>query len=152
MTQPTSSPSGSSSSSRVPATRNDSSLVSDKGTTTIADTVVSKIAGLAASQVSGVHALGSSAGRAFGSLRERIPGQRASVSQGVSVEVDDQTATVQVSVVAEYGVAIADVANAIRANVVRAVEQMTGLHVGSVDIEVTDIHLPGEDDDSDDEK
>ncbi|MEW1957808.1 Asp23/Gls24 family envelope stress response protein, partial [Kineococcus sp. NPDC059986] len=41
-----------------------SGLSSDHGATTIADTVVSKIAGIAARDISGVHALGGGAARA----------------------------------------------------------------------------------------
>ena len=136
----------------VPAVRHDSPLVSANGTTTIADSVVAKIAGIAASDVSGVHALGGGASRAVSSLRERIPGQKASVSQGVSVEVVEQTATVEVSAIVDYGVAIADVAAGIRANIIRSVEQMTGMTVSAVDVSVLDIYLPGDDTESDDQK
>lgn len=138
--------------SRVPERRPDSPLVTPKGTTTIADSVVGKIAGIAASDVSGVHALGGGASRAMGSLLDKIPGTKSSSSQGVSVSVEEQTATVEVTAIVDYGIAIADVASAIRSNIIRSVEQMTGMHVDSVDVSVTDIHLPGEDSDDDDEK
>lgn len=150
MSQTQTSPSSSGAS--LPAVRHDSPLLSANGTTTIADSVVAKIAGIAASEVSGVHALGGGASRAVSSLRERIPGQKASVSQGVSVEVSEQTATVEVSAIVDYGVAIADVAAGVRANVIRAVEQMTGMTVSAVDVNVLDIYLPGDDTESDDQK
>ncbi len=149
MSQTQSSPSASGAS--LPAVRHDSPLLSANGTTTIADSVVSKIAGIAAADVSGVHALGGGAARAVSSLRERIPGQKASVSQGVSVQVTEQTAIVEISAVVDYGVAIADVAAGIRANVIRSVEQMTGMTVSSVDVSVLDIYLPGDESDSDDQ-
>lgn len=125
-------------------------LVTPKGTTEIADGVVTKIAGLAAREISGVHALGNSAGRALSSLRQRIPGQSTDHSQGVSVETADQTARIAVSIVADYGVAIADLAGGIRQNVISAVERMTGMHVETVDIDVTDVYIPSDDDDSSD--
>ena len=87
-------------------------LVSSDGRTTIADTVVSKIAGIAAREVSGVYALGGGASRAVGAIRERIPGSSTNHSQGVSVEVGERQAAVDIQLVAEYGVSIADLAPA----------------------------------------
>jgi uncharacterized alkaline shock family protein YloU len=124
-------------------------LVTEQGRTSIADTVVSKIAGIAAREISGVHDLGGGAARAVGSLRERIPGSRTNLSQGVAVEVGEHQAAVDLDIVAEYGVAIADLAGAIRRNVVDAVERMTGLEVTEVNITVHDVFL--ESDESDEE-
>jgi uncharacterized alkaline shock family protein YloU len=122
-----------------------SALQSSQGTTTIADGVVQKIAGLAAREVSGVYALGGGAARAFGALRDRIPGATQSVGQGVSVEVGEKQAAVDLDVVTEYGAPIAEVARSIRRNVVNTVEGMTGLQVTEVNIAVNDIHLPTDD-------
>ncbi len=119
----------------------ESSLVSAQGKTTIADTVVSKIAGIATREVNGVHNLGGGASRAVGALRERIPGARTNHSQGVSVEVGERQAAVDVDIVAEYGVAISDLAAGIRRNVIAAVERMTGLEVTEVNVTVHDVFL-----------
>jgi len=125
--------------------RKPSALVSSEGTTTIADTVVSKIAGIAAKEVTGVHALGGGGGRAMGAIRERIPGARTNHAQGVSVEVGETEAAVDLDLVAEYGVSIADLATGIRRNVISAVERMTGLRVVEVNVVVNDVHLPQDD-------
>jgi uncharacterized alkaline shock family protein YloU len=125
--------------------RRASALVSTEGTTTIADTVVSKIAGIAAKEVAGVYALGGGGGRALGAIRERIPGARTNHAQGVSVEVGETEAAVDLDLVAEYGVSIADLATGIRRNVISAVERMTGLQVVEVNVVVNDVHLPDED-------
>jgi uncharacterized alkaline shock family protein YloU len=125
----------------------DSALVSSEGRTTIADTVVSKIAGIATREVQGVHDVGGGAVRAIGALRERIPGARINQSQGVAVEVGERQAAVDIDIVAEYGVSIADLAAGIRRNVITAVERMTGLEVTEVNITVHDVFL---DDGSDD--
>lgn len=125
-------------------------LQSTQGTTTIADTVVSKIAGIAAKDVSGVYTLGGSASRALGAVRERIPGGRVNHSQGVSVEVGETQAAVDIDMIADYGVAIADLAASVRRNVIASIERMTGLEVTEVNIAVADIHLP-EDDQADDD-
>jgi uncharacterized alkaline shock family protein YloU len=125
-------------------------LQSALGATTIADTVVSKIAGIAAKDVSGVYALGGNASRALGAVRERIPGARVNHSQGVSVEVGETQAAVDIDMIAEYGVAIADLAAGVRRNVITSIERMTGLQVTEVNISVADVHLPEDDrDDAD---
>jgi uncharacterized alkaline shock family protein YloU len=121
----------------------------DKGATTINDIVVQKIAALATRDVSGVHDLGGGAARAFGAIRERIPGASASAGQGVSVEVGEKQAAVDLQIVVEYGVSITDLARAVRRNVIGAVEQMTGLEVVEVNLNVSDVHIPGDDDQAD---
>ena len=120
------------------------------GDTAIADTVVAKIAGIAAREIPGVYAMGNAARRALGSITQRIPGGGAqnSVSGGVSVEKGESQTAIDVSVVVEYGASIVDVSEQIRENVIRAVEFGTGLQVVSVDINVSDVHLPDEDDDA----
>lgn len=133
-------------SSRVaggPATTPD--LVSSQGRTIIADTVVAKIAGIAAREISGVHALGGGASRMVGALRERIPGGRVNHSQGVDVEVGEKQAAVDIGIIADYGVAIHELAAGIRRNVILAVERMTGLEVTEVNVTVHDIYLAEDD-------
>ncbi|QOR70914.1 Asp23/Gls24 family envelope stress response protein [Ruania alkalisoli] len=119
-------------------------LNSDLGSTTIADQVVSKIAGIAAREVTGVYAIGGGAARAFSAIRERIPGGSTNYSQGVQVEVGAVECAVDVEFVAEYGVAIADVATSVRQNIATSIERMTGLKVVEVNVAVTDVHLQGE--------
>ncbi len=123
------------------ASRGDSALVSSLGKTTIAETVVSKVAGIATREVDGVHAVGGGTARAVGALRERIPGARTNHAQGVSVEVGEKQAAVDVDVVADYGVAITGLAEGIRRNVINSVERMTGLQVTEVNITVHDVYL-----------
>lgn len=133
----------------VSSSASEGALDTTRGNTTIADVVVSKIAGIATREVGGVHDVGGGAARMVGVLRERIPGARTNVSQGVSVEVGERQAAVDVSLIAEYGVAIHELAEAVRQNVIAAVEGMTGLEMTEVNVEITDVYLPGEDDDDD---
>lgn len=121
------------------------SLVTSQGRTTVAHTVVQKIAARAAQEVSGVYDFGGGVARTFSAIAERIPGARASSGQGVSVEVGEKQAAVDLDVVVEYGVPIGSLAQSIRRNVVGAIEQMTGLEVVEVNINVNDLHLPSED-------
>lgn len=127
-------------------------LVTSQGKTTIADTVVEKIAGLAAREINGVYALGGGAARIIGAVRDRIPGSKASVSQGVSVEVGERQAAVDLYLVVEYGVEIGELTKAIRRNVINSIERMTALEVTEVNIVVGDVHLDTDDDDSDDDR
>ena len=126
-------------------------LETSQGKTTIADAVVSKVAGIAAREVPGVYGFGGGAARAFGAITERIPGSRPSSTQGVSVEVGEKQAAIDLTIVVEYGVAIAELSRAIRRNVIGAVEQMTGLDVVEVNINVVDLHLPSDESDDQDE-
>ena len=112
------------------------------GRTTIADVVVAKIAGLAAREVSGVYDLGGGAARAIGALRERV--RQATPATGVHVEVGEKQAAVDLDLIVDYGVAIHEVADAIRDNVIGAIERMTPLVVKEVNITVHDLHLEGE--------
>ena len=129
------------------ATRRGGGDPAGRGRTTIADGVVEKIAGLAARDVVGVHAMGSSGiSRTFGAVRERVPGQQKSVTRGVKAEVGEVQTALDLEIVVDYGVAIADVARAVRENVVAAVERMTGLEVVEVNIAVSDVKLPEEED------
>ena len=136
---------------RSPAATSDSALMTSQGKTTIADTVVSKIAGLSAREVNGVYDLGGGASRIVGQLRERIPGATTNHAQGVSVEVGEKQAAIDIDIVAEYGVAIADLASGIRRNVIAAIENMTGLEVTEVNITVNDVHVEDDSDDSQDD-
>ena len=134
------------------AAPNPSALVTQQGRTSIADSVVAKIAGIATRDVSGVHELGGGAARAVGAIRERIPGSRASHSQGVSVEVGERQTAIDVELVADFGVAIVDLAAGIRRNVISSVERMTGLEVTEVNVSVQDVYLPSDDDERDDQQ
>jgi uncharacterized alkaline shock family protein YloU len=129
-----------------PGTSQGTSLATQQGTTTVADTVVQKIAGLATREINGVYDLGGGASRAFGALRERIPGATASAAQGVAVEVGETQAAIDLQLLVEYGVSIAELAKAVRRNVITAIERMTGLEVVEVNIHVSDVHIPGEED------
>jgi uncharacterized alkaline shock family protein YloU len=119
-------------------------LVSEHGRTTIADSVVAKIVAMATREVDGVYAMGAGAARMVGAVRQRVPGARASDTQGVAVEVGERQAAADIDLVIEYGVAIPDLAAAVRRNVIKAVERICGLEVAEVNISIDDIHLPGD--------
>ncbi|MGI8627966.1 MAG: Asp23/Gls24 family envelope stress response protein [Geodermatophilaceae bacterium] len=124
-------------------------LTTRDGKITVAQGVVQKIAGMACREISGVHAMGGGATRAFGAIRERIPGSSGpNVAQGVGVEVGETQAAIDLDIVVEYGVSIADLGQSIQRNVKQAVERMTALEVVEVNISVADVHLPTDEADS----
>jgi uncharacterized alkaline shock family protein YloU len=119
----------------------ESPLKTERGSTTIQDGVVSKVAGIAAQEVGGIRMGG--ALQAVGSIMSAVPGvSSGSQSQGVSVEVGEVETAVDLSMSVEYGRTIHQIAEAVRNNVIRRVENLVGLRVTEVNISVTDIFFP----------
>ncbi|MCY0901740.1 MAG: Asp23/Gls24 family envelope stress response protein [Firmicutes bacterium] len=104
-----------------------------RGTTQIANEVIAVIAGLAATDVPGVSDM---SGGVVGGIAERLG--RKNLSKGVKVELspDERECTVELSIIAEYGVRIPDVASEIQDKVKRGIEGMTGLDVKAVNVSV----------------
>lgn len=101
------------------------------GTIKISDEVVKIIAGLAATEVAGISAM---SGGLAGGIVEKLAGKN--MSKGVKAEVGEKEATIDLHVIVEYGFQIQLVANEIQAKVRSAVENMTGLKVLSVNVNV----------------
>ncbi len=145
MTNPSGSSSTASSTSVTSTTASDqtkSALATTDGKISVAEAVITKIAGLAAREVAGVHAMGTGSARAFGALKERIPGSSGpSVTQGVSAEVGETQVALDLDLVVEYGVAIADLGRSVQRNVKNSVERMTGMQVTEVNVNVGDVFL-----------
>jgi uncharacterized alkaline shock family protein YloU len=119
----------------------DSPLRSERGGTLISDNVVSKIAGIAAQEIEGIQMGGGSA-RAVGGFLDSVTS--GGQTRGVSVEVGEQEAAVDLSMAVEYGKPVPQVAEAVRRNVINRVENLTGLRVTEVNITVNDVLLPEE--------
>ncbi|KOT38212.1 stress protein [Streptomyces caelestis] len=129
-----------------PGTRRGGGDPATRGRTTIADGVVEKVAGMAARDVFGVHAMGGGLARTFGAVRDRVPGGSKAATRGVKAEVGEVQTALDLEIVIDYGVSITDVAKDVRENVIAAVERMTGLEVVEVNIAVSDVKLPEEED------
>jgi uncharacterized alkaline shock family protein YloU len=126
-----------------------SPLHSDRGTINISDTVVQKIAGIAAQEVEKVQVGGGSAAAVTGflsSVSSTVAGGSGggSPTSGVSVEVGQEEAAVDLRMAIEYGVSIPQVTEAVRRNVINRVENLTGLRCAEVNIVVTDVQFPEE--------
>jgi len=119
-------------------------LRSDRGTTSLGNAVVTKVAAIAAREIGGVHDLGGGVARAVGGVTGRV-GRGTEATRGVSVEVGSKQAAVDLSLVVEYGVSIPEVTEAVRDNVIKRIEGITGLEVTEVNISVNDLYFPGDD-------
>jgi uncharacterized alkaline shock family protein YloU len=106
--------------------------------------VVSRVAGLAAREVPGVHDLGSGAARTIGSVTQKV-GLSDVRTQGVSVEAGEKEAAIDLTLVIDYGESIPRTADAVRSQVIKRVEGITGLSVTEVNITVNDLYFPGDD-------
>jgi len=122
-------------------------LQSDLGTTTIQDAVVSAIIGMAAEEVDGVASshggtrLPGDSSPTVGEFVDNITGG-ASRTRGLSVDVGEQQAAADITVNVEYGRSIPKVTQAVRDRVIKRVENLTGLEVTEVNIQVNDVTLP----------
>jgi uncharacterized alkaline shock family protein YloU len=119
-----------------------SPLQTERGSTSISDSVVSKIAGIASQEVDGVR-MGSGGSQAVSGLLGSITGgSGGSQTQGVSVEVGQEEAALDLTLTAEYGKSIPQLAEAVRRNVANRVESLVGLRVTEINIVVSNIFFP----------
>ncbi|OOO64216.1 Asp23/Gls24 family envelope stress response protein [Clostridium tepidum] len=110
----------------------------DMGIVKISDEVVGVIAGLAATEVKGI--VGMSSG-VVGGITQILKGKK-NISKGVKVNVGEESASIELYVVVEYGVKIPEVAQKVQEDVKKSVETMTGLTVSSVNIHVQNVLIP----------
>ena len=120
--------------------QDDSPLLSDRGRTTISDTVVSQLAGMAAQEVSGVH-MGGSAARTAGGILGSITGSEGQ-TRGVSVEIGATEVAVDLTMGVEYGKNILEVVEEVRRRISERVQSLTGLRVTELNATVSDIVFP----------
>jgi uncharacterized alkaline shock family protein YloU len=124
-----------------------SPLKGEMGNTTISSTVVSQIAGIAAQEVENAQ-MGGGASAAVGGILQSVTGNvtggssGGNYSRGVSVEVGEEEAAVDLNITVDYGQSIPRVTEAARSNVINRVENLTGLRVTEVNILVNDVQVP----------
>jgi len=113
------------------------------GSTVIVDSVIAKVAGIATRDVTGVYALGGGAARALGVIRDAM--NNTDLTQGISVEVGETQVAVDITLVAEYPIPLQTVANDVRTAVYDAIENLVGMQVTEVNVTITDVHIPSDD-------
>ena len=117
--------------------RNDSPLLSERGVTTISDTVVSSLAGMAAQEVDGVH-MGGGASRAAGGVLGSLTSSESRTS-GITVEVGRTEAAIDLKMGIEYSKNILQTVEEVRRRITDRVESMTGLRIKELNTTITDI-------------
>jgi len=122
--------------------RQESPLLSDRGVTTIKDTVVARIAGMAAGEVEGVH-MGGNASRSAGGLLEGITGSD-SPTRGVSVEVGSVEAAIDLKMGIDYGKNILGTVGEVRQKITERVQTFTGLKISELNVTISDVTFPEE--------
>jgi len=78
-----------------------------------------------------------------GSLRGRLAPGRPARARGIAVGAEGEAVTVDVHVVVEHGLNLAEVAATVRNRVAYEVERLTRLPVGTVDVHVDDVRAVG---------
>jgi uncharacterized alkaline shock family protein YloU len=120
--------------------RNESPLLSDRGATTISDTVVSSIAGMAAQEVDGVY-MGGGASRTAGGVLGSLTGSESKTS-GISVEVGRTETAIDLKMGIEYNKNILQTVEEVRRRITDRVQSMTGLRIKELNATITDITFP----------
>ena len=109
------------------------------GQVQIADEVVAIIAGLAATEVEGVASM---AGNITNELVSKLG--KKSLSKGIRVKVEDGIVNVNVALNIEYGYSVPKTCKKVQEKVKAAIENMTGLEVEKVDIQIANVSISKE--------
>ena len=109
------------------------------GQVQIADEVVAIIAGLAATEVEGVASM---AGNITNELVSKLG--KKSLSKGIRVKVEDGIVNVNVALNIAYGYSVPKTCEKVQEKVKAAIENMTGLEVEKVDIQIANVSISKE--------
>ena len=117
-----------------------SPLLSERGVTTISDTVVSQVAGMAAQEVEGVH-MGGGTSRTAGGVLGSITGSESKTS-GISVEVGRTETAIDLKMGIEYNKNILQTVEEVRRRITERIQETTGLRIKELNATITDITFP----------
>ena len=106
------------------------------GVVCVGEDVVSIIAGLAATEVEGV-------GSMAGNITNEIVAKTGikNLAKGVRVDVMDGIVTVDLNLNIKYGYAIPEVSGNVQDRVRTAIETMTGLTVGTINVRIASVDM-----------
>jgi uncharacterized alkaline shock family protein YloU len=110
-----------------------------EGRTTIAPEVLLTIARLTTLSVPGVHRVWQIP---TGSVKKVL--KKGHVGEGIAIEIIDEVVYADIYVVLQKNVNVRDVSRKIQVEVTRAISEMVGMTVGSINIHVEDIYYPEE--------
>ena len=107
------------------------------GKTTVAPDVLINIARLSALSVTGVSRMADVSGgvnRLF----------KRGIHDGVRIEVEDNVVAVDLYLILKEGVNIREVSRNVQTQVARAIQEMVGMEIGSIDIHIEEIDFEAE--------
>ena len=106
------------------------------GVVCVGEDVVSIIAGLAATEVEGV-------GSMAGNITNEIVAKTGikNLAKGVRVDVMDGIVTVDLNLNIRYGYAIPEVSGNVQERVRTAIETMTGLEIGTINVRIASVDM-----------
>ena len=116
--------------------QNEENIINEAEGIKISNDVVAVIAGVAVSEVPGVYGM---SGGFAGGISEVLKGKK-NLAKGIKVEATEKSAKIDVNIIVEYGTRIPDVAFEIQNRVKKAVENMTGLKVTEVNVNVQGVN------------
>ena len=116
--------------------QNEENVINESEGIKISNDVVAVIAGVAVSEVPGVYGM---SGGFAGGISEVLKGKK-NLAKGIKVEATEKNAKIDVNIIVEYGTRIPDVAFEIQNRVKKAVENMTGLKVTEVNVNVQGVN------------
>ena len=107
------------------------------GKISIREEVIATIAGVAAMECYGL------VGMAPRSIQDELTDllRRDNFERGVDIQFNEESVTIQLYIVVEYGVKISEVARIVQERVKYAVETMLGLHVDGVNVKVQSVRV-----------
>jgi len=105
------------------------------GTLKINNEVIASIAKNAALQVNGVEGIKTSP---LAMLSDFL--NKGYHNKGISLDITESEVKVGVTIIVQFGITIPEVANLVQENIRTAIEEMTGLTVSEVNVNVGDIH------------
>ena len=114
------------------------------GTVSFATDVIATIAGLATTEVEGVNCMYSGSSGFADIFSRKSSSNTKGMTRGVRVDMVDNTLTIALSIVVDYGFPVPEIAKGIQENVKKAVENMSGLAVAAVDVHVQGVSFERE--------
>ena len=108
------------------------------GLINIAPNAVATVAGITAMQCFGV--VGMASRNLQDGISELLTG-RDNLTKGIEVEIDEQTVSITLYIIVEYGVRIHEVARNVIDSVKYAVESQLGLQISQVDVMVQGVRI-----------
>lgn len=109
------------------------------GSISYSEDVIAIISGLAATEIEGVAGMSGGIKSGIGELLGR-----KDLAKGIRASIQGDEAVIEVNLIASYGALIHQVAQEVQKNVKRAVENMTGLRVTAVNINVQGVQVTPE--------